>query len=242
MAYIRTKKVKGKEYRYLVEGYRDEEGKVKQRIIEYLGAVKESKKDMVTTSKQKITFSEYLNYEDGTDNRYELVDGELRIMNPAAKRHFKITRFLVRLFEDEIARQGLDIEVFAGIGVRTGLNSSRIPDVSLVDGEEWRNLDDDASAVIEAPLLLAVEVVLKDTASHISAGKEQIERDYIEKVAEYQDTGISEYWIVDPIEKKITILVLEKGGYNKAVFSGDDAILSSTFPQLRVTAGEILEA
>ncbi|MEM8674282.1 MAG: hypothetical protein AAGF83_10470 [Cyanobacteria bacterium P01_G01_bin.67] len=39
MAYIRTKKVKGKEYRYLVEGYRDEDGKVKQRTIKYLGAV-----------------------------------------------------------------------------------------------------------------------------------------------------------------------------------------------------------
>ena len=235
--------MKGKEYRYKVEGYRDARGKVKQRIIEYLGAVKESKKDMVTTSKQKITFSEYLNYEDETDNRYELVDGELRIMNPPAKRHFKITRFLVRLFEDEIARQGLDIEVFAGIGVRTGLNSSRLPDVSLVDGEEWRNLDDDASAVIEVPLLLAVEVV--------SPGVEQVKRDYTDKVAEYQDTGISEYWIVDPIEKKITILVLEKAGYKKTVFSGDEAvsfagsqseIFSPTFPQLKITAASILSA
>lgn len=233
MSYIRTKKVKGKEYQYLVEGYRDSDGKVKQRIIEYLGAVNKGNKAMVTTG-TKITFSEYLNYEDGTDNRYELVDGELVVMNPPAKRHFNITRFLVRLFEDESLRQGLDIEVFTGIGVRTGLNSSRIPDVSLVNGSQWRNLSDDASAVIEADLLLAVEVV--------SPGEEQIKRDYIDKVAEYRDAPIAEYWIVDPIEQKITVLVLEKDGYNKTAFTGNDAILSAIFPQLKVTAGEILSA
>ena len=251
MAYIRTKKVKGKEYQYLVEGYRDKDGKVKQRTLKYLGAVDKSKADkpMVTTPTDKIrtshgsevssdpvslTFSKYLNYDDGTDNRYELVDGKLRIMNPPAKRHFNITRFLVRLFEDEISRQGLDIEVMPGIGVRTGLNSSRIPDVSLVDGEQWRNIPDDASAVIEAPLLLAVEVV--------SPGAEQISRDYTEKVAEYQNTGIPEYWIVDPIRKKITVLVLKDGSYTKTVFTGNDAIISSTFSELKVTAASILLA
>ena len=95
---------------------------------------------MVSTNTPLISFSEYLNYDDGTDNHYELFDGNLKIMNPPAKRHFKIIRFLVRLFEEEISRQGLDIEVFAGIGVRTGLNSSRIPDVTLIEGEEWRKI------------------------------------------------------------------------------------------------------
>ena len=37
MAYIRTKKVKGKNYYYIVEGKRDKEGKVKQKVIKYLG-------------------------------------------------------------------------------------------------------------------------------------------------------------------------------------------------------------
>jgi len=36
MAYVRTKRIKGIEYRYLVEGVR-EGGKVKQRVIAYLG-------------------------------------------------------------------------------------------------------------------------------------------------------------------------------------------------------------
>jgi Uma2 family endonuclease len=254
MAFVRTKKLKGKEYRYLVENYRDDQGKVRQRNIKYLGAVslKLGGQEMVTTpTPEKISFEEYLNYDDGTDNRYELVDGELVVMNPPAKKHFKISRFLVRLFEDLISRQKLDIEVFTGIGVRTGSNKARIPDVSVIDGEVWCSMPDDASAVVQAPLTLAVEVVsaaptdlecIRGRKRGAFRGIEQIERDYTDKAIEYQNTCIPEYWIVDPIEQKITVLVLDKGSYTKTVFTGSEAIASATFPQLEVTAGEIISA
>jgi len=190
---------------------------------------------MVTTPRQQISFAEYLNYDDGTDNLYELVDGELFLMPPATARHSDIIEFLTDCFKAIIRTYSLDIRVKAGdVGVQTGINSSRIPDISLIKGEVWRNLPRDTSAVVRVPLLLAVEVV--------SPGNEQIERDYVEKVAEYADAGINEYWIVDPLEQKITVLVLEQGSYSKNVFSGDEAIACVTFPQLRVNVSEILSA
>ena len=39
MAYLRAKKIKGKNYYYIVEGTRDDNGKVKQKVIKYLGNV-----------------------------------------------------------------------------------------------------------------------------------------------------------------------------------------------------------
>lgn len=39
MAYIRTKKIDGKNYYYVVEGKQDKNGKVKQKVILYLGNV-----------------------------------------------------------------------------------------------------------------------------------------------------------------------------------------------------------
>ena len=39
MTYLRTKKIRGKNYYYVVEGNRDPEGKVKQKVIRYLGNV-----------------------------------------------------------------------------------------------------------------------------------------------------------------------------------------------------------
>ncbi len=219
MAFVRTKKIKGKEYRYLVESYRERStGKVRQRTLKYLGAVEdESVVTIPTTKNKKITFEEYLKYDDGTNNRYELVDGELVLMPPASFLHSDIIDFIADLFKAYAKENKLDIKVKTGdVGVRTGISSSRIPDISVIDGQVWRSMPRDASAVIEVPLLLAVEVV--------SPGVEQIERDYTEKVAEYQDTGIPEYWIVDPSKHKIIVLVLDKGSYSKTVFSGDDAI------------------
>ncbi len=190
---------------------------------------------MVTTPSQQISFTEYLNYDDGTDNCYELVNGELVVMPPATARHSDIIEFIVDCFKAIIRTYSLDIRVKAGdVGVQTGINSSRIPDISVIKGEVWRNLPRDTSAVVRVPLLLAVEVV--------SPGNEQIERDYVEKVAEYADAGITEYWIVDPISKKITVLVLEQGSYSKNVFTGDEAIACVNFPQLQLTASKILLA
>ena len=43
-----------------------------------------------------------------------------------------------------------------------------------------------------------------------------------------------EYWIVDPIERKIAVLVLDQGSYTKTVFSGDEALSSPTFAELKL--------
>ena len=39
MAYIRKKKIKGYTYYYIVEGRYDDKGKVKQKLIKYLGNI-----------------------------------------------------------------------------------------------------------------------------------------------------------------------------------------------------------
>ena len=39
MAYIRSKKIKGKTYYYIVEGKLDKRGKVKQKVVLYLGNI-----------------------------------------------------------------------------------------------------------------------------------------------------------------------------------------------------------
>lgn len=39
MTYLRAKTIKGKKYYYAVEGYRDKNGKAKQKVIKYLGNI-----------------------------------------------------------------------------------------------------------------------------------------------------------------------------------------------------------
>jgi Uma2 family endonuclease len=48
-----------------------------------------------TTVTKKLTLEEYLAYDDGTDNRYELVDGELMEIPPETKRNNLIAIYLL---------------------------------------------------------------------------------------------------------------------------------------------------
>ncbi|NER95044.1 MAG: Uma2 family endonuclease [Symploca sp. SIO1B1] len=194
----------------------------------------------MTHTPVKLTFEQYLEYENDTDNRYELRNGELVEMPPASPLHSDIVEFLDRLFYSEVQRLGLDWRVKRGdVGVQTGLRTARLPDVAVIEGEQWQILRNKASsAVLTVPSLMAVEVV----SPYRNQLDENYQRDYIEKRAEYEQHGIPEYWIVDPQARLVTVLVLVNGKYQATEFSGDQRIVSQIFPELGLTAAQVLEA
>jgi len=49
----------------------------------------------------------------------------------------------------------------------------------------------------------------------VSEGKDSWKRDYVEKRREYAEAGIAEYWIVDPQERKVTVLTLDGAEYRE---------------------------
>jgi Uma2 family endonuclease len=59
---------------------------------------------MVKTLVKNLSFEEYLNYDDGLGLKYELVDGQLEIMNPPKIEHFLIVNFLDTTLTAEIKR------------------------------------------------------------------------------------------------------------------------------------------
>jgi Uma2 family endonuclease len=78
--------------------------------------------------------------------------------------------------------------------------------------------------------------------------------DYLTKVKDYEEIGISEYWIVDYLglggrrfignPKQPTILIHEliEGEYQVTSFQRDERIFSPTFPELALTANQIFQA
>ncbi|OIP70774.1 MAG: hypothetical protein AUK43_08410 [Oscillatoriales cyanobacterium CG2_30_40_61] len=176
----------------------------------------------------KISFEDYLNYDDGTDNRYELEDGELILMNPPTFDHALIIRFLTNALEAEINRVNLPWITLHSIGVRTSINRSRIPDISVINREQITRRD--ISAIVESAII-AVEIVSPESKI----------RDYRYKRSEYSVVGIPEYWIIDPSEQKITILQLVEGLYEEQNYQGNQRIISLTFPELNLTVEQLLE-
>ncbi len=186
---------------------------------------------MVTTPVTSITFEEYLTYDDGTGFHYELVDGRLELMNPPTIQHFLITKFLEQALDAEIKRLSLPWLCFRETGVRTGRNKSRLTDLSVVTLEQAKELMN-VSAVFQSPPLLIVEVVSPDS----------VKRDYRYKRSEYAALEVPEYWIVDPLAEKITVLLLEEGLYEETVFTGNQQIVSQTFPELAIAVDLVLSS
>ncbi|HEY9801535.1 MAG TPA: Uma2 family endonuclease [Leptolyngbyaceae cyanobacterium] len=191
----------------------------------------------MTATTKKLTFAEYLQYNNGTDTQYELVDGELIPMSLGTGKHGSISKFLERSFDDEIAKMGKQwtAQKFS-VGVRSPRggrwDTSRIPDVVVITTHQWESLSN-REAVIElneTPPILVVEVVSESTTT----------TDYRSKRSEYAVLEISEYWIVDPIQQIVTVCTLVEGFYDAVVFRGEESIISQVFPQLDLTAEQIL--
>lgn len=184
---------------------------------------------MTQASQRKYTFEEYLEYDDGTDKKYELVDGELIEVAPIIGINARIARFLFKELDREIERLRLPWVTAWDIGVRTAQRRSRIPDLVIItEAQEKAVLD--VAAIIQSPPILVVEIVTKNS----------VITDYRYKRSEYAVCEIPEYWIVDPCEFKITVFLLVEGFYNERIFRGGKQIVSQTFPRLAITVNQVL--
>ncbi|MGB5768581.1 MAG: Uma2 family endonuclease [Crocosphaera sp.] len=187
---------------------------------------------MVQLATKLYSFEEYLAYDDGTDNKYELVNGELKLMPTASGFHALILVLLYDTFKAEIDRIKQQWKVMPGtVGVRTAKNKSRIPDLVILSDNQCQEIREMSTAVLESPPLLAVEIVSPNNADD----------DYRYKRSEYAVREIPEYWIIDPEAKKVSILLLVSGFYEVTEFTEEQEIKSSLFPELKLTINQIFE-
>ena len=194
---------------------------------------------MIQALAERLTFEEYCNLDNG--DRYELVNGELIEMPPGRGKHALIIDALNDIFKAQIKQMGREwISLHSLIGVRipqiSRKDTSRIPDICVVSKAQWQGLLDKSAVLEDSPPLLVVEVV--------SEGTQII--DHRRKRAEYNIVEIPEYWVVDFIADSstyplgVTVLTLIEGFYEEAIFRSNDQIISQTFPELALTAEQVL--
>jgi Uma2 family endonuclease len=188
---------------------------------------------MTTTRDRLMTLEDYLNYDDGTETRYELVNGVLVEMPSESDLNNLIAVYLLAAFLKFVPpkqlRRGTEIAV-------TGSRATvRQPDLLVLTEEGASALQGSRRSIIlpdMPPPALVVEVV--------SPGKGNQERDYRYKRSEYAARGITEYWIVDPERSQITILTLVAGFYEEGTFQDSDRLISPIFPDLELTTTQVL--
>jgi Uma2 family endonuclease len=188
---------------------------------------------MVQTKQRFASFEEYLNYDDGSDQLYELYNGELIEMPPESGMNVQIANRLFLVFAlligiDRVRGNGLELEV-------RGEPRNRFPDLTILREEHIKLLANRNTIRLSmSPPLLVVEVV--------SPGELQRDRDFVAKRLQYQDCGIPEYWIIDPENQSILVVELVNQIYEEmGIFTGNDLVVSRQFPSLNLPTSQIFD-
>src|SRR5262249_10790183 len=101
-------------------------------------------------------------------------------------------------------RKHLGKIVGSRVAFRLGTGGGPEPDIAFIRKERMRLLK---GGYVNGAPDLAMEIVSPDS----------ITRDYYDKRHQYQAAHVREYWIVDPLERKVTLLRLDSRGTYREV-------------------------
>jgi Uma2 family endonuclease len=193
-----------------------------------------------------LSFDEFIASYVG-DNRYELIDGEVFDLEPTG-RHEEVAAFITTKACVQIDGTSLPWFVLQRGLLRpsnTGMIAFR-SDVAVVDRNELTK-----ELFWSEQSILTLGSSIKFVAEVVSSNWQN---DYARKVEDYAVLGIPEYWIVDyaglggtqyigkPKQPTLSICTLVDGAYEIQQLRGNQAIASLIFPNLKLTAEQVLRA
>ena len=197
-----------------------------------------------------VSYREYLELVENSEQRYEYIDGEVYLMGSPGVTHQRVLGRMYDCFR----------RLFPG-EAPTDYTDRRGCELFLAPFDTWlyrlpigdeRDLTEDDTNVVQPDLLvlcdhhdtvdendrykgtptLVVEILSPSTRS----------KDMIHKLYLYSESGIREYWIVDPSSRTISIY-----GFAGCAMQNDSrhgpgqTAVSPTFPRLRVPVDEMFE-
>lgn len=146
----------------------------------------------------------YLDLTDGANRHIEFTDGRLEFLPTPTEAHEALVHFLFLALYQFVSGAKLGKVYTSGIRLRVRPDKIRLPDVIFLHKVNFaarhNRLWDGAD--------LAIEVV--------SDAPEDRQRDYEQKLADYAEGHVSEYWIVDPERQVVTVHNLNDGRYEIA--------------------------
>ena len=202
---------------------------------------------MVTVIQSKSIAVEQFIEQYGSNNRYELIDGEVFDLEPTGP-HEQVAAFIDRKLNVQIDTHSLPYFVLQRGLFRPKSDFTAFrPDVMVVD----------STALNREPLWSRESILTSGSSIQLVAEivSSNWQNAYARKFEDYALLGIPEYWIVDyaglggevfigrPKRPALTICVLDrKGRYEKTILRSSQPVTSTIFPELQLTAEQVLEA
>ena len=174
------------------------------------------------------TEREYLALTDHTNRLVEFTDGFLEPLPMPTDYHQAILKFLLYKFDGFLSPLGGTVQ-FAALRLRIRKGKFREPDLLMLlsaadprrQNRYWTGAD------------LVVEVVSPDKP----------QRDLVDNRHDYAEGGVPEYWIVNPINESILVLVLKKKKYRRlGNFVRGDMARSSLLEGFTISVDQVFDA
>lgn len=134
---------------------------------------------------------EYLSISERTNRLVELTNGKVEVLDMPGKTHQQIGKAIIKELDRFLEASPMGEALIAPYPMKISEETFREPDIVFVLRENSARLTECFADGAD----LVMEVISKDR-----------KRDLVIKRAEYAAAGVSEYWLIDPRDTRITVL------------------------------------
>jgi Uma2 family endonuclease len=192
-----------------------------------------------STKPRFASFEDYLaaNPSELPEGHFEYWDGELvPVMSESG-----VNDFLANYLFSLLMIAGISIELIRPHSCEVevpGRPRTRYPDLTILDPIHLPLIERRNTITRKMP----PPRVIVEVVSPGDEKSENYKRDYEVKPRQYATIGVPEYWIIDRDREWVMVGILNNSNYQYETFRRGEKIISQTFPDLILTASQILNA
>jgi Uma2 family endonuclease len=150
-------------------------------------------------------------------SKADLIEGVIFMASPDNTAANRLNGWFYALMKHFARQQDLGEVFFSIVAFRLDDRNAPEPDIAFERKERLHLVQ---PGRVNGPPDLALEIVSPDS----------VDRDYHWKRAQYEHFGVEEYWIVDELKEKITLLRLQRDGRYREVRRRKGALHSRVLP------------
>jgi prevent-host-death family protein len=179
---------------------------------------------------RKASYEEYVELSENSDQRFEYIDGEIYLLASPNTSHQIVLGELYVVFYNWF--HGTSSQpMLAPFDITLKRNAENInvvqPDLMVICDLEANLNERDYYMGVPA---LVVEIISESTRN----------KDFIKKLDLYMSTGVGEYWIVNPLNREVSVYRFEENNIvQNATFKKDETAVSYYFGGLEVSLGKV---
>ncbi len=192
-------------------------------------AIAEEAANYIFNDRWKVSYEEFLKMVENSDLRYEYIDGEVYLLSSPVYSHQVAVSEIITTFQNWFKGKKcrpltspFDVTLMKG---KDNINVVQPDIIVICDTDKI-----DTSGKYQGVPALTVEVLSRSTRS----------KDMLKKLDLYMQTGVKEYWMVDPVKKEIMVYNFEKHDIaDHNIYTGDTVVKSKAFTGLEVRLADI---